>query len=100
MAGDASQEEPACGAHYQPYGPVELNHVTAMISDVALDCLLSPPTHSFSRVIAISQRRIDELGGRWRDEWLAEQGKGESGCADGRSALVTHVMSRVSRPTR
>ena len=77
--GDASQEEPACGAHYQPYGPVELNHVTAMISDVALDCLLSPPTHSFSRVIATSQRRIDELGGRWRDEWLAEQGKSDPG---------------------
>ena len=31
--GDASQEEPACGAHYHPYGPVELNYVTAMISE-------------------------------------------------------------------
>ena len=71
--GDASQEEPACGAHYNPYGPVELNYVTAMISDVALDCLLSPPTHSFSRVFATSQRRIDELGARWTNEWLAEQ---------------------------
>ena len=77
--GDASQEEPACGAHYHPYGPVELNYVTAMISDVALDCLLSPPTHSFSRVFATSQRRIDELGARWRNEWLAEQGKDDPG---------------------
>ena len=77
--GDASREEPACGAHYQPYGPVELSYVTAMISGVALDCLLRPPGHSFSRVIATSQRRIDELGGRWSDEWLAEQGKGGSG---------------------
>ena len=77
--GDASQEEPACGAHYHPYGPVELGYVTAMISDVALDCLLSPPTRSFSRVLATSQRRIDELGGRWSDVWLVEQGKGESG---------------------
>ena len=73
--GDASQEEPACGAHYHPYGPVELNHVTAMISDVALDCLLSPRTHSFSRVFATSQHRIDELGARWSDEWLDERGK-------------------------
>ena len=77
--GDASQEEPACGAHYHPYGPVELNYVTGMISDVALDCLLSPPTCSFSRVFATSQRRIDEHGGRWSEEWLAEQGKGEPG---------------------
>ena len=77
--GDASEEEPACGAHYHPYGPVELNYVTAMISDVALDCLLSPPTHSFSRVFATSQRRIDELGARWSNEWLAEQGKADPG---------------------
>ena len=77
--GDASQEEPACGAHYHPYGPVEFNYVTAMISDVALDCLLSPPTHSFSRVFATSQRRIDELGARWSNEWLAEQGKDDPG---------------------
>ena len=77
--GDASQEEPACGAHYHPYGPVELSYVIAMISDVALDCLLSPPIRSFSRVFATSQRRIDELGERWSDAWLAERGKGESG---------------------
>ena len=77
--GDASQEEPACGAHYHPYGPVELSYVTAMISDVAMDCLLRPPTRSFSRVFATLQHRLDELGGRWSDAWLAERGKGESG---------------------
>lgn len=77
--GDASWEEPACGAHYQPYGPVELAHVTAMIGDVALDCLLRSPTRSFSRVIASSQRRIDDLGGRWSDEWLAELKEGDPG---------------------
>ena len=77
--GDASQEEPACGAHYHPYGPVELSYVTAMISDVALDCLLSPPSRSVSRVFATSQRRIDELGGRWSDEWLVERGEDETG---------------------
>ena len=77
--GDGSQEEPACGAHYHPYGPVELNYVTAMISDVALECLLSPPAHSFSRVFATSQRRIDDLGARWSDEWLAEHGNDDRG---------------------
>ena len=77
--GDASQEEPACGAHYHPYGPVELSYVTAMISDVALDCLLNPPSRSVSRVFATSQRRVDELGGRWSDEWCVEQGEDESG---------------------
>ena len=79
--GDVSQEEPACGAHYHPYGPVELSYVTAMISDVALDCLLSPPTSSFNRVLAASQRRIDKLGGQWSDAWLDEEGKLGAGIA-------------------
>ena len=77
--GDGGQEEPACGAHYHPYGPVELNYVTAMISDVALECLLSPPARSFSRVFATSQRRIEDLGARWTDAWLAEYGKDDRG---------------------
>jgi len=76
---DANQEEPACGAHYQPYGPVELSYVTAMTSDLALDCLLSPPSQSLHRVFTTSPRRIQELGGRWSDDWLAEQGDGGSG---------------------
>ena len=77
--GDASQEEPACGAHYHPYGPVELSYVTAMISDMALDCLLSPPPRSISRVFATSKRRIVELGGLWSDEWIVERGENEPG---------------------
>ena len=84
--GGESQEEPACGAHYQPYGPVELSYVTTMVSEVALDCLISPPTRSFSRVIATSQHRIDELGGQWSDAWLAEKGKGDS------------IMRMINRP--
>ena len=76
---DASQEEPACGAHYHPYGPVELSYVTAMIGDMALDCLLSPPPRSISRVFATSKRRIVELGGLWSDEWIVEHGENESG---------------------
>ena len=77
--GDASQEEPACGAHYHPYGPVELSHVTAMISGLALDCLLNLPSRSVNRVFATSQRRIDELGGHWSTKWLDERGEDETG---------------------
>jgi hypothetical protein len=77
--GDANQEEPACGAHYQPYGPVELGYVTAMISDLALDCLLDPPQQSLHRIFAASPRRIVGLGGRWSDQWLAEHGESGGG---------------------
>ncbi len=76
--GAQTQEEPACGAHYQPYGPVELGYVTAMIGEAALDCLLAPRSRSFNRVLAASQRRIEQLGGKWSDQWLAEPGRSTS----------------------
>jgi len=69
--GDASEEEPACGAHYQPYGPIELAYVTAMLSDLALDCLLNQPSRSFNRVIVASPGRIERLGGRFTENWLS-----------------------------
>lgn len=77
--GDANREEPACGAHYQPYGPVELSYVTAMICELALDCLLNPPSQSLNRVFASSQRRVEQCGGRWSDSWLTEQGQNATG---------------------
>ena len=77
--GDESREEPACGAHYSPYGPIELSYVTAMVGDVALECLLTPPRRSFGRVFAASQGRIEDSGGRWSEKWIAEQGSGSGG---------------------
>lgn len=77
--GDIHQEEPACGAHYQPYGPVELAYVTAMIAEVALDCLLGPPDRSFSRVFVAASRRISTLGGRLTEAWRSAFGDGDSG---------------------
>lgn len=77
--GDLHQEEPACGAHYQPYGPVELAYVTAMIAEVALDCLLAPSDRSFSRVFVASPRRIAALGGRLIEAWRTSFGDGDGG---------------------
>lgn len=77
--GDLAQEEPACGAHYQPYGPVELGYVIAMISEVALDGLLEPPARSFSRVVVASRRRRDALGGRLTEAWRSQFGEGDEG---------------------
>lgn len=77
--GDANLEEPACGAHYQPYGPVELAYVTAMIADTAMDCLLEPPAQSFSRAFVASGRRVAALGGQLTKGWRAAFGElGES----------------------
>jgi hypothetical protein len=76
---DPTLEEPACGAHYQPYGPVELAFVTAMISEVALDCLMDPPEASFSRVVVAAPRRFEALGGQLTPAWRSEFGEGEGG---------------------
>jgi molybdopterin/thiamine biosynthesis adenylyltransferase len=77
--GDIAQEEPACGAHYQPYGPVELAYVNAMIAEVALDCLLDTPAQSFSRAFVASPRRIASLGGRLTEGWRSAFGEVEEG---------------------
>lgn len=77
--GDLYQEEPACGAHYQPYGPVELGYITAMIAETALDCLLDPPEQSFGRVLVASKRRIVASGGCLTKKWRSEFGEGDGG---------------------
>ena len=67
--GDGAQEEPACGAHYQPYGPVELGHVTAMIADAALAALLEPAPLSAHKMLAAPESRVAALGGVWSEAW-------------------------------
>lgn len=77
--GDIAQEEPACGAHYQPYGPVELTYITAMISEVALECFLDPISQYFSRTFVASKRRIASLGGQLSEAWSSALGEVEEG---------------------
>lgn len=77
--GGLAQEEPACGAHYTPYGPVELAYVNAMIAEAATDCLLDPPVQSFSRVFIASSRRIMSLGGQLTEDWYSTFGEVEEG---------------------
>jgi len=98
--GDANQEEPACGAHYQPYGPVELSYVTAMISELALDCLLEPPQQSLSRVLVTTPSRIAELGGRLSQAWLSDYGQIDPGIRtiDRRWTPAACAMCGNSRP--
>ena len=93
--GTESQEEPACGEHYSPYGPLELSYVTAMVADVALECLLTPPRRSFSRVFVASRDRIEESGGCWSEEWIAEQG---SECGGPGVRTVDRLWTRRSCP--
>lgn len=65
----SQQQEPACGSVYQPYGPVELAYIHAMIAELALDALLGLCPLSTHRVWATSGERLRRLGGDWSKEW-------------------------------
>ena len=70
--GGETLEEPACGAHYQPYGPIELGFVTSLVAQLALDCLLGTVARSSQRVYATRRPSLGMLGGRWSESWIAE----------------------------
>jgi len=61
--GGAAKEEPACGAHYHPYGPIELGYVNATIADLALDALLGKITTSIHRVWVARRSHLESVGG-------------------------------------
>lgn len=75
------QSEPACGAAFQPYGPVELGYITTMASEMALDALLSPPSASAHRVWTAPRRRLQASGGAWTEGWLGAGPSREPGGA-------------------
>jgi len=69
--GMALQREPACGAAFQPNGPTELAHVVALVTELALDCVLSGVTVSTHRIWAGRLSLLESVGGQWSVEWTA-----------------------------
>ncbi|WP_197453857.1 ThiF family adenylyltransferase [Caulifigura coniformis] len=67
--GATIRREPACGADFQPYGPIELAHVCATIAEFALDCLLEAPERSTHRVWSGAERLLIATGGQWTEQW-------------------------------
>ena len=67
--GSTIRQEPACGADFQPYGPVELMHVCAMIAELAIESLLETQTRSVHRIWAGSQELLESTGGQWTQAW-------------------------------
>jgi hypothetical protein len=68
--GSQLRQEPACGAVFQPYGPIELSYIAALVAETALDAAegeLLSPTH---RIWSAPERQLDRIGGRWTQEWL------------------------------
>ena len=77
--GETVRQEPACGAIYQPYGPVELGHVISVIAELAIDCVLGHMGHATHRIWAARRSMLEELGGVWTPEWAAIAGSRAAG---------------------
>jgi hypothetical protein len=63
--------EPACGAVFQPYGPVELQGTISLASSLALDSLLQKQQGAIHRVWAGPHSLLVDAGGTWAEAWLA-----------------------------
>lgn len=70
-SGDTQRREPACGAVFQPYGPVELSHTVSLVAELALDVVLREVADGTHRIWAARRALLDELGAEWTDEWRA-----------------------------
>ncbi|WP_341987660.1 ThiF family adenylyltransferase [Azorhizobium sp. AG788] len=67
--GPTVRREPACGAVFEPYGPVELEAIISMISGLVLDCILGQVGTSTHRMWAGQERMLTAAGGVWTDAW-------------------------------
>jgi hypothetical protein len=63
--------EPACGAYFQPYGPVELIGTISAAASLAIDALLKKPDLAVHRIWAGPRALLVEQGGDWSDSWTA-----------------------------
>jgi hypothetical protein len=72
-AGQTHEREPACGAVFQPYGPVELGFTINVAAELALDVLVGNDVSMPHRIWIGSLRRLREAGGVWSAAWRSDQ---------------------------
>lgn len=77
--GNETRHEPACGAIFQPYGPVELQAALSLSASLALDSLLGKVHRTIHRVWAGPHALLLESGGKWSPTWLDGHPERESG---------------------
>jgi sulfur-carrier protein adenylyltransferase/sulfurtransferase len=73
------QMEPACGAIFQPYGPIELLGTISVAASLALGALLGRIKAATHRIWAGPESSLTDAGGIWSKEWIngnMERGKG------------------------
>ena len=74
------RREPACGAVFTPYGPVELCHAHGLVAEYAIAALTGDVTATGHRIWISRRSRVVAAGGAWSDKWITEVGDpGEGG---------------------
>jgi len=74
--GETRLNEPACGALFQPYGPIELSGTVNLISNLTLECALGLRTKSTHQIWIGSMALAKQNGGTWNEELLLRYGSG------------------------
>jgi molybdopterin/thiamine biosynthesis adenylyltransferase len=64
--------EPACGAVYQPYGPIELGFINSLAAELSLEALLGEKIAPVHRVWVAPAGRLSRLGGTWTETWQTD----------------------------
>ena len=65
-----NRQIPACGATFQPYGPVELGGTVGLIAGLALDSILGKIHLSTHRIWKGSSDLLEAAGGTWNDDMM------------------------------
>ena len=61
--------EPACGAVFQPYGPIEVGYINNMIAELCLDVLLCQAGDATHRIWIAGDTLLENAGGQWTPQW-------------------------------
>jgi hypothetical protein len=77
--GSQVRQEPACGAVYQPYGPLEVGFICNLAGGLALEALLGEVSAPVYRLWIGAAKRLRDLGGAWTPAWQTDPQFRETG---------------------
>ena len=93
------KREAACGTFFQPFGPIELSFINALIADTALTEMLGASKNAICSSWLASRKKVEALGGKWSDNWVNKFGDpGEGGFQiqkDWEQNAKCHVCGKV-----
>jgi sulfur-carrier protein adenylyltransferase/sulfurtransferase len=82
---DALRQEPACGALFQPYGPIELANCVSLAAELSLDWLLEEVDAGLHRIWVARESHLRRTHREWSPEWLGARPRDGGGYIHERS---------------